>query len=35
MMIDEMYLQRCTQFQGGEYLGPDEKEQLYRGMVIS
>ena len=32
-MADEMYLQKCTQFHGGEYIGADVEGNLYKGVV--
>ena len=32
-MADEMYLQICTQFHGGEYIGSDVEGNLYKGVV--
>ena len=32
-MADEMYLQKCTQFHGGEYVGADVEGNLYKGVV--
>ena len=32
-MADEMYLQKCTQFHGGEYIGADMEGHLYKGVV--
>ena len=33
-MVDEMYLQKGTQFHGGEYIGADEDGNLYEGIVV-
>ena len=33
MTVDEMYLQKATQYQGGEYVGADEEGKLYKGIV--
>ena len=33
-MVDEMYLQKCTQFAGGEYVGADLEGNLYTGIVV-
>ena len=33
MMVDEMYLQKATQSQGGEYVGADKDGHLYKGIV--
>ena len=32
MIIDEMYLQKCIQYTGGEYLGSDDERNLYKGI---
>ena len=32
LMVDEMYLQKSTQYQGGEFVGADEEGALYKGM---
>ena len=32
-MVDEMYLQKATQYQGGEYVDADEGGNLYKGIV--
>ena len=32
-MIDEMYLQKSTQYQSGQYVGIDEKGNLCKGIV--
>ena len=32
-MVDEMYLQKGTQFHSGEYIGANEDE-LYKGIMI-
>ena len=32
-MADEMYLQKCAQFDGGEYIGADVEGNLYKGVV--
>ena len=34
LMADEMYLQKGTQFHGGNYVGADEKGELYNGIVV-
>ena len=34
LMVDEMYLQKGTQYQGGEYVGADEDKNLYKGVVV-
>ena len=33
MIVDEMYLQKAAQYQGGEYVGVDEEGNLYKGIV--
>ena len=33
LMADEMYLQQCTQFHGGEDIGADVEGNLYKGVV--
>ena len=33
LMVDEMYLQKCTQYQAGQYVGEDENGDLYKGIV--
>ena len=33
MNVDEMYLQKSTQYQGGEYVGADQEGNLYKGIV--
>ena len=34
LMLDEMFLKKCTQYQNGEYLGEDENGKLYKGIVL-
>ena len=34
LMADEMYLQKCVQYSGGDYVGADEDENLYKGIVV-
>ena len=34
MMIGEMYLQKGAQYQGEEYVGPDEQGQLYKRTIV-
>ena len=34
LMVDEMYLQKGTQFHGGKYIGADEDGNLYKGIVV-
>ena len=29
MIVDEMYLQNCVQYVGGDYLGSDDKGNLF------
>ena len=33
LMADEMYLQKATDFSGGEYIGADDEGTLYKGVV--
>ena len=33
LMADEMYLQKGSQYHGGEYVGADEEGNLYKGIV--
>ena len=33
LMVDEMYLQKGTSYQGGEYIGEDEAGELYKGIA--
>lgn len=33
LMFDEMYLQKAAQYQAGEYVGADEEDNLYKGIV--
>lgn len=33
MMVDEMYLQKSTQYQAGEYVGSDEEGNLFTGIM--
>ena len=33
LMIDEMYLQKSSQYQSGEYEGVDKEGNLYKGIV--
>ena len=33
-MVDEMYLQKATQYQGGEYVGVDKEGNLFKGIVV-
>ena len=34
LMVDEMYLQKGTQFHGGECIGAVEDGNLYKGIVV-
>ena len=34
LLVDEMYLQKGTQFHGGEYIGANEKDELYKGIMV-
>ena len=34
LMIDEMYLQKGAQYHGGEYIGADENNELYKGIMV-
>ena len=34
LMLDEMFLKKCTQYQNGEYLGEDENGKLYKAIVL-
>ena len=34
LLVDEMYLQKGTQFHGGEYIGANENDELYKGIMI-
>ena len=33
-MVDKMYLKKCTQFAGGEYIGADSEGNLFKGIVV-
>ena len=33
LMVDEMYLQKSTQYHSGQYVGADEEGNLYKGIV--
>ena len=33
LLFDEMYLQKCEEYFGGEMIGADEKGELYKGIV--
>ena len=34
LMVGEMYLQKATQYQGGEYVGADEEGNLFKGIIV-
>ena len=34
LMVDEMYLQKCIQYAGGQYIGADSNENFYKGIVV-
>ena len=34
LIVDEMYLQKATQYQGGEYIGVDKEGNLFKGIVV-
>ena len=34
LLVDEMYLQKGTQFHGGEYIGANENDELYKGIMV-
>ena len=34
LMIDEMFLQKCAQYQSGEYVGVGEEGNLCKGTVV-
>ena len=34
LMADELYLQKSAQYSGGQYVGTDEKGNLYKGVVV-
>ena len=34
LMVDEMYLQKATQYQGSEYVGADEEGNLFKGIIV-
>ena len=34
LLVDEMYLQKGTQFYGGEYIGANENDELYKGIMV-
>ena len=33
LLFDEMYLQKCEEYFGGELIGSDENGELYKGIV--
>ena len=34
LLLDEMYLQKAAQYQGGVYVGADDNDVLYKGIVV-
>ena len=34
LMVNEMYLQKCIQYAGGQYIGTDSNENFYKGIVV-
>ena len=34
MMVDEMYIQKCVQYIGGDYLVSDDEGNLFKGIVV-
>ena len=34
LLVDEMYPQKGTQFHGGEYIGANENDELYKGIMV-
>ena len=34
LMLDEMYLQKSTQYHGGDYVGADEEDRKYKGVLV-
>ena len=34
LLVDEMYLQKGTQFHSGEYISANENDELYKGIII-
>ena len=34
LLVDEIYLQKGTQFHGGEYIGANENDKLYKGIMV-
>ena len=33
LMFDEMYLQKCEEYCGGEIIGANENNELYKGLL--
>ena len=34
LMVDEMHLQKCIQYSGGQYIGADSNENFYKGIIV-
>ena len=34
LLVDEMYLQKSVQFHNGSFIGQNEEETLYKGIVV-
>ena len=34
LLVDEMYLQKGTQFHGREYIGANKNDELYKGIMV-
>ena len=34
LLVDEMYLQKGTQFLGREYIGANENDELFKGIMV-
>ena len=34
LLVDEMYLQKRTQFHSGEYIGANENDERYKGIMV-
>ena len=34
LMFDEMYLQKCEEYLGGEIIGANENNELYKGLLL-
>ena len=34
LMVDKMYLQKCIQYAGGQYIGTDSRKNFYKGIVV-